>query len=297
MPKSKIKATYRDGYYLREGIFIPEGPLVSVVRSKINGHCEIHAHNFEELVIIASGEGLHIIGGKTTAVGKGDILVITEGVEHEYLDAIDLELLNIEYDRRELLACAGDLKGSAGFHTLFSFEKTATPNPDFKLNDDDLLRTVNWINEIEYELENSLDGFQTICRADFLKLVTFLSRAYSKSNGRKVNYLNWRMGKILAYLENNFQQEITAESMAEKANLSLRQFFRTFNNVTGVPPLQYLLNIRIEKAKQMLLGTNLSINEISFRCGMNDSNYFARIFKQKNGQSPSQFRKSNNNHL
>jgi len=284
----------QNGRYLREGIFIPDAPLVTVVRSAITGVCDKHSHDFEELVMVINGDGWHIVGDSKEKISRGNVFVITEGIEHSYVGAVNLELINIEYDRRELVACAGDLKSCAGFHTLFSIDSQLCVGNNFKISlkllRHQINKAVELVGEIERELQNKEAGFKTICQINFLRLVTLFSRTCIGSSESENEQLRWRLGHVLAFLENNYASSITTEKMAEIANLSVRQFFRVFHSATGQPPLNYLLNIRMEKAMQMLLNTDLPICEIAFRIGIDDSNYFSRAFKKITGRTPSSFR-------
>ena len=60
----------------------------------------------------------------------------------------------------------------------------------------------------------------------------------------------------------------------------------------GTSPIKFVQNIRINKAKQLLIDENVSINKIAFECGYNDAFYFSRIFKKVTGVTPSEYRKT-----
>ena len=79
---------------------------------------------------------------------------------------------------------------------------------------------------------------------------------------------------------------------AEESNIGYSYFRKMFKKYTGVPPVQYHLDLKILRAKEMLLNTDRSIKEISYDLGFQSIYYFSRIFKSKLGVSPSAIRKS-----
>lgn len=86
---------------------------------------------------------------------------------------------------------------------------------------------------------------------------------------------------------------ITVAECADFCNMSKPHFARVFKQVTGVPPVQFMLNIRIDRAKELLDFTDKPIADIAEACGFQDQNYFARTFRKMAGISPSQYRHKN----
>jgi AraC-like DNA-binding protein len=72
--------------------------------------------------------------------------------------------------------------------------------------------------------------------------------------------------------------------------ISYSTFRRDFKRQTGLSPLQYHLLLKIEKAKELLINTELKAKEIAYKLGFDSDYYFCRLFKQKTGISPAQFR-------
>ena len=74
--------------------------------------------------------------------------------------------------------------------------------------------------------------------------------------------------------------------------MSESSLLRAFKQATDRAPTQYLLDLRLRRAKNLLRNTSLNITEITFQTGFNDSNYFARQFRKRVGTSPHEYRKS-----
>ncbi|MDR2024260.1 MAG: helix-turn-helix domain-containing protein, partial [Hungatella sp.] len=96
--------------------------------------------------------------------------------------------------------------------------------------------------------------------------------------------------KIKNYIDNHFSKSIIVSDMAQKANLSYGYFSHSFRDIVGVSFSDYLINIRIEKAKEYLITTHQSISQISNDVGYTDEKYFSRVLKKMTGYTPSGYR-------
>lgn len=98
--------------------------------------------------------------------------------------------------------------------------------------------------------------------------------------------------KAITYINNNYNHNITLEDVANHVSLSANYFSNIFKKTTGLSYIEYLTNIRIEKAKTLLMNLNLTIYQIASEVGYNDSRYFSRVFKSFIGKTPSEYRNS-----
>lgn len=92
------------------------------------------------------------------------------------------------------------------------------------------------------------------------------------------------------WLQDNCQKEILLKNVAEKFDMSVRTFNRRFKNATGKTPLQYLQEIRIDMAKDLLQTSNLSVSEIAYKVGYQDMGHFSSLFKKLLSTTPSDYR-------
>lgn len=124
-----------------------------------------------------------------------------------------------------------------------------------------------------------------------LLLITHLYRNYAykiidehstDSYSKKQISLN----KCIKYIYNNYNKDISLEEIATIANVGKYQFCNTFKQFTGQTFKEYQNKLRITKAIELLSTTDMSITEIAFLCGFNDSNYFSRKFHQITGKTP-----------
>jgi len=96
---------------------------------------------------------------------------------------------------------------------------------------------------------------------------------------------------IQEWMHQNFNTDINMHQVSKKFELSQRSLNRRFKQATGLSPLQYLQEIRLEKAKELLKTTNLAIAEVAYNAGYPDSAYFSALFKRVVSRSPGEYRR------
>lgn len=103
-----------------------------------------------------------------------------------------------------------------------------------------------------------------------------------------------KRGKLLPikiYLDENYTQKISLDELSEKFFINKFYLTRIFKEQYGISINNYLLGLKITKAKQLLRFSDESLESIASNCGIGEANYFSRIFKQIEGISPSEYRK------
>lgn len=126
--------------------------------------------------------------------------------------------------------------------------------------------------------------------------LSVLSNFYSMINNlsKEGSAQNCLLSPALDYIEKNYSDvNISNLSLSKLCNISEVYFRKTFTLAKGMSPKQYLIEIRLERSKQLLTENKLSIGEIAEQCGFSSVYHFCRIFKQKIGITPTEYRNQN----
>lgn len=97
-----------------------------------------------------------------------------------------------------------------------------------------------------------------------------------------------RIGFVVDYIKRNLHQKLSIDSIAKLAYVSKSNFFKMFKDELGTSPNDFILQERINRAKE-LLASQTSIKETAFQTGFSDTNYFTRVFKQLEGVTPKSY--------
>jgi AraC-like DNA-binding protein len=107
-------------------------------------------------------------------------------------------------------------------------------------------------------------------------------------------YNNDPVGKLIAkakfIIQESFENTLDMEKLAKELPMGYSSFRKAFKQITGESPNQYHLNLRLNRAKDLLATTALNINEIADQTGFESVFYFSKLFKKKNGVSPRSYR-------
>lgn len=122
---------------------------------------------------------------------------------------------------------------------------------------------------------------------DNLKIALFQQKSAEETEGGEERIIN----KIVRFVQNHLAEEISLSVLAEEFHFSTQYVSQLFKNEIGVNFLTYLTNIRMEKAKKLLLSTDLPIAEVSEQTGYGDYRVFTKVFKKSEGVTPSQYRR------
>lgn len=122
---------------------------------------------------------------------------------------------------------------------------------------------------------------------DHLKIALFQRRSQRQENHQEERTIQ----SITRYLQEHLSEEINLSVLSEEFHLNPQYISQLFKSEIGVNFLAYLTNIRMERAKKLLLTTPLSIAEVSEQSGYGDYRVFTKVFKKTEGITPSQYRR------
>lgn len=144
----------------------------------------------------------------------------------------------------------------------------------------------NIVSEMEFRIPacSTLDELRA-------KAADYVNRIIEGIADRK-NHKNERIIELCrAYLAEHYMEDLALETVARRFFFSPAYFSSFFKSHTSLTFTEYLLRLRMEKAKEMLKDGSRKISEIALSVGFRDAGYFTRIFKRETGFSPEEFRK------
>lgn len=176
-------------------------------------------------------------------------------------------------------------------YSVYGRKETFFENVNVKLDGD----TQNLIHMFMNETRNQQSGYEFILQGLSTNITINLLRQV-KSNLPSVMTRQFTeresINKAIDFLWENYKEAFSLQDVARVANLSVNHFVRSFKHETGKTPFEYLLEIKIERAKEMLRRKQLNITEVCFSCGFNNNCHFTTVFKKKVGITPSTYRQA-----
>lgn len=255
----------------------------------------INYHDYLEISYVIDGTGKFIIGNKNYPARKGDIFVINN-VELHVANAELNQKLNLIcfYFMPELLYKPGDDAINLKFLDLFYHQSN---NFSHRVPAKDVPRRItNLFYKIYEILENKTNYYdiasKTYLQEILLHLLNYYDDKISKSSmvyNKNLEDME-RLREVFFFIINNYEKKIKLEEVAKSACLSIQYFCKFFKKVTGFTFKEYLISLRIDKAKELLLKNNLSITQIAYQVGFENLSYFYRTFKRFTNLNPSSYR-------
>lgn len=155
---------------------------------------------------------------------------------------------------------------------------------------------ISLFTEIVEKTRTEQPGYQALVAGMVLHLLGEIYTRTRQEDLKQQDISEALINKSRALLRSYINENVTIESIAEELQVSYSWFRKAFKTYTGIAPHQYLLQLKIERAKILLTDTTKPLKEIAFELGFESSFYFSKLFKLKTKNSPDAYRKQLNNH-
>ena len=234
---------------------------------------KIHSHTFMEIFFVTEGRGMFFYHQQFFPIQKGDILIINPNIDHA--ERTDDKLVYFTLGVKNV-----KMTNISTSNFIFNVGK--------EFNEYKFL-----FNLILQEVSEQKHGYSVISHNSFDILYLKLLRAF------KTDSVTETIQPIPSAVENikqlidcgSISKNITLDELAAMACMNKYHFVRCFKALTGLPPITYLINIKIEYAKKYLIYTNNKIGFISDLLGFASTVFFTRKFKLATGLTPNEYRK------
>lgn len=250
-----------------------------------------HLHSIYEIYYLVSGTRKIFIDDSIYILNRGDLVFIPMNTIHKtaYINDKSHERIAVLFDDKTV----PDIKNA---EMKISFKKLFKSEPVIHISGTHREYIEGLFNVMLNEY-NQQDRFSDInIRNCMQQLIIFLIRYKQYKNNEYAPNINMNdslMQEAARYIRVNYRKNISLEDVAEHVNISPTYFSKKFKASTGFGYREYLINVRLQQACDLLLETNMSITEIALECGFNDSNYFGDVFRRAKGLSPLKYRKNN----
>lgn len=231
-----------------------------------------------KIALVIKGKGLLKLEEKEIEIKAGDLFILFPGVRHlYYADPEDpWELLWVSFNGR---AC-GSIMDSMIFSHDYPIIHGVSSNIIIQL-----------LTNMMFELENDLSDY-ALKATGFLYIFFSELIPYTKkiNEQQTVKTNEDSIKKALAYIDVNYHQDIDVDILSRYVNFSRSHFSRLFKKEVKLSIPEYLNKVRIQKAKTLLTGTDMSVRDVARAVGFKDPFYFSKIFKEIEGQAPSLYK-------
>lgn len=241
----------------------------------------LHTHPFTEVFYVIDGAGSFITNQHEFNVQKNDLVIVNSNIEHTEVSSKDHPLEYIAIGISNISFTNADTSTAEEPFLFYNFH-------------DKKEEVLFYLETIIHEVKNQQHDFEMICQHLLNVLILKLQRQF-KLKLEVDHQLSIGKEVTLAkeYIDHNFKENITLDSLAEIVHLNKFYFSRTFKNETSHTPIEYINIRRIEEAKVLLKTTDYNISEISNIIGFTSQSYFSEVFNKHMSQTPSKYRKLN----
>lgn len=255
-------------------------------------------HETFEMVYIKSGKGLFEIGQQNSEVGPNDIVIIKPHQHHKLnvtsSGGCDFIVLYFKFMNQ-----ANHALSETSLADFINFVSGKESGTFIKLKVSQKNDIIVLLDRILKEKTSDQLGSDQLNYLMLMELFILISRAlkaeWENSIKNKSPKIKELMQSAIQYVHNNYERELSITDIAKYVFLSPSYFTRAFKEDTGLSPMQYLLNIRIKRACELLKETDLKVGDIAHSVGFSNQQRFNDIFKKQIKMAPMQYRNSSKN--
>lgn len=241
-----------------------------------------HRHNSYEFVICYTKIPSNIVDNRMYDRSANSLFASNPMQKHGLAAGIKgFSLCGIHIDKDLLQSVA---------YSIYNSPDIVFSNDSFAINHDLSMLLCMFLEELRYKQigqEFVLENLSMLVAASLIRQIKHNLQP-KPHNPRKSNKDNIK--KAIEYMNENFYTAISCSELSKLINIDKFRLIRSFKSQTGKTPHEYLLDLKIEKAKKMLKSSKCTITEISLMCGFASHSHFTTTFRKKTGISPTEYR-------
>jgi len=237
-----------------------------------------------ELILATGGSGSIIIDGRKYQVQPGMLFYIAPGVQHTFeLSGEDLPyVMTVHF--------------SYGFVTLTDgCLAISNEAPILTIPSGQQLKDCYQVEELFKRLVDTWHakglGYEFMTKTLLQQLLIAIWQNIRKQD--QIDATSLKIEKFIAYMQQNLSKKITLHELSDRVQWSPTYLSRIFKGITGYAVIEYFNKMKMDQAKEYMLGGDMKIKEVAQAVGYTDEFYFSRMFKRIEGMSPSEFYSKN----
>ena len=240
---------------------------------------DLHSHPHYEIYYLEKGERMFFLSNALYKITAPTLVIIPPYIMHK-TEGGPFSKYNVNVEENYLNSFEADVLKELSLKIII---------PDEKQNEE-IIRLLQTL-KIPYKNSKHSDAVTQTLFSYFILKLSELKTGQAENVTLQNNRVPPVILKIIDYLNENYSKCITLDTISKEFFISAPTIIYNFKKHTNCAPIEFLLNVRLNKAKQLLVSTNISIGKIADMCGFSSANYFGLIFKKKEGISPAKYRK------
>jgi len=276
-----MKIFQADDFFLSKNhtfsIFIQENQCVE----------DVHGHEFDELVIVKSGSGFHIINGQVEFIYEGDFFLISNTDIHYYISTNNLTIINILFKKSYDFKFLKNIQEIANaFRTSNSENYTCA-----SLSEKDLDVVVRHVEHIKSMDDDNYDDmyFSSVESFLFSTIITLLNAKKTSHDKHNNGFLPRKY--IFDFIKRNYMKKIDWNVLSSDVGIPRRTIYRFFKQITGLTPEKFHKTFKLLKSQELIRTSDLSISSISEACGFTFPARLSEAYKITFNKTPTEERK------
>ncbi|NHN31047.1 AraC family transcriptional regulator [Paenibacillus agricola] len=261
-------------------------PIKHEIRTETHFNPSPHGHEFLQICYMLNGVCKHVVNDEQRELRRGDLFSIPPSAMHCFMpiDRQAFELVQLDFMPSLL---EGHIEELA--HVSLSRVLLINLSPRSQIVIERLMEDI----KLEMELKDAYHQYAV--RADLLKFLVIINREIRGWAHKDDSGYEQAIREVIHYMEQHIDKPLSLKEAAARISVSANYFSSLFKVVTGVTFTGFLLELRLRKAGELLLHSDMSVGEVMEAVGYKHTGHFYKMFKQSYAVTPFEYKKNQAN--
>ncbi|HOJ11393.1 MAG TPA: AraC family transcriptional regulator [Clostridiales bacterium] len=256
---------------------------------------EPNRHEFFEMVYIKKGNVIFEISGESAEIGPNEMIIIKPKQDHKFIvkshSGCEFVVCNFKFENR----VRNDIS-EVSLEDFLNFVRDRETGAFITLKVSAKNDIIMLLDRILKEKQSDEPGTEFLNYLLVLELFVLISRALKMEWENSIKGKSTKLKEVIqaavSFINTNYERDISLRDISKYVFLSPSYFAKAFKEETGKSPISYLIQVRLNRAKELLAATEQKVGEIALAVGFSNQQRFNEIFKKYTGMTPLQYRKT-----